>query len=531
MEYGILAVLPPIIAIVFAMLTKDVLLSLFLGITFGALTLAQYNPFVALIKIFEVVFGVLGDGEGNVRVLLIVLFIGALIGLLQKSGGSLAFANWVGTKVKSRKGAQGLTWFMGLVIFFDDFFNSLTIGAVMRPVTDRFKISREKLAYILDSTAAPVCIMAPVSSWVAYIISLIAGAFAIEGITDKPFKVFIETIPYNFYAWAAIFMVVVVIFTKIEFGPMKEAEKRAMKSSKVLDGVSEGVVDDDIKNLICSDKGKVIDMIVPIVIMFGASIYFMLYTGGYFKGGLSIAEAFYETDSASALVYGIFLSVVGAVVLYKIRGTVSISESIAAIVVGMKSMFFAIFFMTLAWSIGTICGDLDTAGYLVSLLGDNVSGTYIPVLIFLLACFTAFCTGSSWGTYAIMIPISISMAMATDANLALTISAVLSGGVFGDHCSPLADTTILSSAGAGVDHMEHVRTQFPYAFTCGGCAAIGFTVAGMTEGPIVPLIVTGVVFVASTYLLNYFFGNKIEDETIKIENEATSAIPSELPSL
>lgn len=511
MEYGFLSVLPPIIAIAFAMKTRDVLLSLFAGVTFGVLTLSNFNPFVTLIETFELICNVLGDAEWNVRVILIVILLGALIGLLQKSGGSVAFAEWLATKVKSSRGTQIVCWVMGLVIFFDDYFSCLTRGAVMRPVCDKHRVSREKLSYILDSTAAPICIMAPISSWVAYVVSIIASGFAAAGITDTPIKVFLHTIPYNFYAWLAIIMVILIVFTNLEYGPMAKAEKRAEITGETTDKSGPGASNDDFKDMICSDKGKVIDMVLPILVMFGTSLFFMLYTGGYFEGGISIAEAFYDTDSASSLIYGIFLSVLTGGIFYKIRSTVSITESIEAMVVGMKSMFFVVVFMTLAWTIGSVCEELDTAGYLVSLLGDSISGNLIPAVVFVFACFTAFSTGSSWGTFAIMTPIVISLSVATGSDMALSIAAVLGGGVFGDHCSPLADTTILSSAGAGVVHMDHVRTQLPYAFTAGFSAIFGFLAAGFIRNPIIPMIISFAIFVTLIYLLNKFFGIKKED--------------------
>ncbi len=518
MEYGLISVIPPIIAIACAMITKDVLLSLFIGVSFGVMALASWNPMAALMQMFSLIGTVLSNAD-NVGVILIVVLLGALIGLLQKSGGSAAFAEWMGTRIKNRAAAQMVCWLMGLIIFFDDFFNALAIGAIMRPVTDKLKISREKLSYILDSTAGPVCIIAPVSSWVAFVSSLIAGGLTAEALTDKPFSIFIQTIPYNFYAWAAILIVPVIILTKKEYGPMVKAEKRSYTTGKTFDDSKGGSSIDDFKDMVCSEKGKVMDMILPIAVMFITSFYFMLYTGGYFDGGMSIAEAFFDTDAVGALTYGIFLAALTAVILYKIRRTVSIAESVEAMVMGMRSMFFALCFMTLAWGIGEICGQLDTAGYLVSLLGDNISGAYIPVLVYLIAALTAFCTGSSWGTYAIMVPITISLAVAVDANLALSIAAVLGGGVFGDHCSPLADTTILSAAGAGVDLMDHFKTQLPYGLTAFASATVGFFLAGFMENPLIPLAATIAIFIALVFILNKVLCSK-EDAKALVDEAA-----------
>lgn len=501
MDYGFLTILPPILAITFAILTKDVLLSLFIGVSVGGLILVDYNPLAALISVFEIIFDVLGDGEWNVRVIMVCVLLGAFSGLLQVSGGAFAFADWLAQRIKGRVGAQAVTWVMGLIVFFDDYFNSLTIGTVMRPVTDKFKISREKLAYILDSTAAPVCIIAPVSSWVAYVSSLVAAAFVTAGVTDQPFAVFLKTIPYNFYALGAIFMVPLIIFSKREYGPMAKAERRAVEEGLPFNTESDGSVQDDFKDLECSKKGTVSDMIVPVLVLFFGSFGFILYTGGFFDGGVSFAEAFNESDIVSSLIYGIFLSLLVAIIMYQIKGTVKVLVSTQAMVIGMKTMFYAFVILTLAWSIGTICDELGTGEYLANLAGGVIPGSLTPFLIFILACFIAFSTGASWGTYAIMIPIAVPLAIATDANMVISIAAVLSGGVFGDHCSPLADTTILSSVGAGVNHMDHVTTQLPYAVTVGLSAAVGFLLAGFMNNPLIPLAVTiGLVLLATLVL-------------------------------
>lgn len=517
--FGILSLLPPLIAIALAILTREILLSLFLGIFSGALILANYNPLTAMFEFFELVIGKLGDPDWNVRVIMVVVLLGGLVGLLTKSGGSLAFAKWIASRISSRKGAQGATWIMGILVFFDDYFNSLTIGTVMRPVTDQFKVSREKLAYILDSTAAPVCILAPVSSWVAYVTSLIAGGFAIVGITDQPFKAFLQTIPYNFYAWLAIAMVGLIIFSKLEFGPMAKAEKRALTTGQVYEVGKTGASDDDYKSMVISSKGKASDLVVPVIVLFAASIFFMIYTGGYFDGGLTIGEAFYETDAATSLIYGTFLAILVGIIQYRLRGSVTISDSMQAMVVGMKSMFFAVVLLTLAWSIGGISEALGTGAYLVSLIGDGVGGGIIPFAIYLLSMFIAFSTGSSWGTFAIMLPIAIPLAYATGADMSAAIAAVLAGGVFGDHCSPLADTTILSSTGAACNHIDHVKTQLPYAITVSISAGVGFLLAGFMHSPLVPFLVAAVLFVLSVILLHKFYGSDLSSEVAMAEEE------------
>ncbi|SDP51719.1 Na+/H+ antiporter NhaC family protein [Desulforhopalus singaporensis] len=516
--FGWLAILPPLIAIILAIATKEVLLSLLVGVFSGALVLSGYNPIDALMKTIEIIATKLGDAEWNIRVIVVVVLLGGLVGLLNKSGGSRAFAEWVASKISSRKGAQGATWIMGILVFFDDYFNSLTIGSVMRPVTDRFRISREKLAYILDSTAAPVCILAPISSWVAYVVSLIAGAYEAAGVEEPAFGVFLSTIPYNFYAWTAILMVGIIIFTKTEFGPMARAEKRTLTTGRTYDDSSSGTSDDDFKDMVISKHGKVYDLILPIITLFGATIFFMLQTGGYFNEGVTLSQAFNETDAASSLIYGTFLGILVAIVTYRLHNSVTITDSMEALVVGMKSMFFACCLLTMAWTIGGICEELKTGDFLATLLADSLPGEVIPLLIFGLACFTAFSTGASWGTFAIIIPITVPLALATGAHLPACIAAVLGGGVFGDHCSPLADTTILSSTGAACNHLDHVKTQLPYAVTVAASASIGFLLAGILHSFVIPFITTMVLFFGSLVILHKIWGGETEDVARTEEN-------------
>ena len=437
-HFGFLSLLPPLIAITLAIITKEVLLSLFIGILAGGFILTGYAPVDTMIRVFEIIQKSVADPElWNIKVILVVVLLGGLVGLLNKSGGSVAFAGWVAQRIHSRKGAQGAAWIMGIIVFFDDYFNSLTIGTVMRPVTDRFKVSREKLAYILDSTAAPVCILAPVSSWVAYVVSLIAAGFTAAGITDQPFSAFLQCVPYNFYAWLAILMVGTIIFTKVEYGPMAEVEKRALTTGKTYDDTHAGASDDDFKDMEVSDKASVIDLVLPVVLLFAASVFFMIYTGGYFGSEKTIGEAFHETDAAASLIYGSFISLLSGIILYRARKSVTVTDSMAAMVVGMKSMFVAVCLLIMAWTIGGVCEALGTGAYLGSLIGSSIPGSVIPVLIFLFSCFTAFSTGASWGTFAIMMPIAIPLAVATDANVSACIAAVLGGGYLVTTALPL----------------------------------------------------------------------------------------------
>ncbi len=500
---GFLSLIPPLIAISLAILTKEVLLSLFIGVISGSFILSSFSLPQTMFKSFDLICISVADPElWNIRVILVIVMLGGLVGLLQKSGGSAAFANWVAGKIHSRRSAQSAAWIMGILVFFDDYFNSLTIGTVMRPITDRYKISREKLAYILDSTAAPVCILAPVSSWVAYVVSLISTGFKDAGIESQPFSAFLVSIPYNFYAWTAILMVGLIIFTKLEYGPMSKAENRAMTTGETYDASQQGALDDDFKYMKISKKGHIMDLVFPMILLFGGTVFFMIYTGGYFEKEMSIGQAFHETDAASSLIYGTFLAIIVAIVMMQVRKSVSMKSSLDAMVLGMKSMFFAVCLLVCAWSIGKVCSELGTGEYLGGLVGGNVPPYIIPFLIFLFSCFTAFSTGASWGTFAIMMPIAIPLAVASGASMEACIAAVLGGGVFGDHCSPLADTTILSSTGAACNHMDHVRTQVPYAITVAVCAALGFLMVGLLDSPLIGWVVTLGSFLLATVILH-----------------------------
>ncbi len=500
---GFLSIVPPIIAITLAILTREVLLSLFIGVLSGSFILAAFSPSQTLYKTFELICISVADPElWNIRVILVIVMLGGLVGLLKKSGGSLAFANWVAQRIHSRRGAQATAYIMGIIIFFDDYFNSLTIGSVMRPITDRYKVSREKLAYILNSTAAPVCILAPISSWVAYVVSLISTGFKDAGVETQPFSMFLFSIPYNFYAWTAIFMVALIIFSKLEYGPMAKAENRTMATGETYDSSQQGAIDDDFKYMKTSSKGHVIDLIFPMILLFGGTIFFMIATGGYFEKEMTIAHAFHETDAASSLVYGTFLAIVGSILLMQVRKSVSVKSSLDALILGMKSMFFAVCILICAWSIGKVCSELGTGQYLGGLISGNVPAFIIPIAIFLLSCFIAFSTGASWGTFAIMLPIAIPMAVASGANMEACISAVLGGGVFGDHCSPLADITILSATGAACNHIDHVRTQVPYAVTVAACTSLGFLTVGLLDSLLIAWGVTLISFLLAIIILH-----------------------------
>ncbi|MEL7564605.1 MAG: Na+/H+ antiporter NhaC family protein [Dehalobacterium sp.] len=514
-HYGLISILPPLVAIVLAILLREVYISLLVGIFVGTLILNDGNVFLMFTHALNILFEKVGDPTWNTRTILYTLMLGSIVGLAIKSGGSKAFAKWAGDKIRSRKSGQAVTFLSGIVIFIDDYFNCLTVGSVLRPVSDRFKVSREKLAYITDSTAAPVVILMPISSWVAYIVGLIGEQFTQLNITDvSPFMAFIYTIPYNLYAWLTLIMVGVIIFTSFEFGPMAKAEKRALTTGKMYDEGSVSPPGDDYSSLKISEKGRTIDMFFPIIVLVLSAVIFMLYTGGYFDGGVSLALAFQQTDSVTALVYATFVSCVLTVIFYKIRGVVGALEAMEGVLQGMKAMMGGLIILALAWTIGGVTTELGTGAYVAQVVSENLPVDLIPATIFIVACLMAFATGTSWGVFAIMIPIAIPLSIASGASMEMCLASLLSGSIFGDHCSPLSDTTILSSTGAGCPHIDHVRTQLPYASLVAACAFVGFLIAGWGftgTGFVLPFIVALGLLIGAILLLHKFNRDDIEE--------------------
>lgn len=513
MEYGFWSVVPPLLTIILAISTKEVLMSLFVGVFSGAMIYASWNPLVAMESMLQfIVYDSLvyvDEGSAwNMQVIVIVMLLGGLIGLLVRSGGSTAFGDLLSTKIKTKKGAQGMTWLIGILIFFDDYFNALTNGAVMRPISDRFGISREKLSYIIDSTAVGICLVVPLSSWVAFICSLISGAYADQGQTVDGFQIFLNVIPFNYYAWLSILMVLVVVYLGLDFGPMAKAEKRTATTGLLCDKTfSGGGADDDDYSSIEQAKGKAIDLLLPIILLIALALTFMLYTGGMFSGeGITLLDAVQNMDGMKALVFAVAITVVFSVIFYAARRLSGVTDSMAAFVVGAKSMVFVTILLAFAWGIGAVCAYLGTAEYLSSLFVGNVPGWIMPLIIFVFSCVMTFSTGASWGTYAIMIPLAVPIALQMDINVYACIAAVIGGGGFGNHCSPLADTAILSSAASNIRHTDHIKTQIPYSCTCAGAACVGFVLSGFMDNPIIPLLVTLGVFMCAIIVLSKIFG-------------------------
>lgn len=460
------AVLPPVIAIVLALITKEVYSSLMVGIACGALLYTGFQPIVAVQTMFEIMGEKVG---GNINICIFLVLLGILVSLITKSGASRAYGEWAARTIKTRRGASFATSFLGCFIFVDDYFNCLTVGTVMRPVTDKYGISRAKLAYIIDATAAPVCIIAPISSWAAAVGSSLPEGSAIDG-----FSLFLKTIPFNIYALLTLAFLAFLIIGDFDFGPMKKYQKA--HASDDLEHMEE--------THIVGGSGKVFDLIIPISILIIFCIAGMLYTGGFLEGA-SIIDAFANCDSSIALVMGSFLTLIVTFIMYIPRKILSFGQFCESFTEGFKAMVPAILILTLAWTLSGICSPeyLNIGGYVKMLVNSGTMITmFMPAIFFLIALGLAFATGTSWGTFGILIPISVVVFGDSISNmLVLTVAACLAGAVAGDHISPISDTTILASAGAQCNHIDHVATQLPYSLLVTAVSFVGFLVGGITE--------------------------------------------------
>ncbi|MCI8622378.1 MAG: Na+/H+ antiporter NhaC family protein [Provencibacterium sp.] len=507
-QVGFLSILPPVIAIGLALVTKEVISSLIIGILSGTLIYSAYTASGVLgvaVKTFATTTELMAVKMGdNAAIILFLALLGALVAVITMAGGSKAYGDWAVSKLKSRVGAQLATSALGVLIFIDDYFNCLTIGTVMRPVTDKHRISHAKLAYIIDATAAPVCIIAPISSWAASVISQMDGT-GLDGMSA-----FMQTIPYNLYALLTIIMVVVLSVSKLEFGPMARFEKNALEKGDLDSSVGESseTAADELNTIAVSSRGKVIDLIIPIVALIIFSIFSMLYIGGYFEGGMTLADGFGNTDAGPALALAGFGALIVAFFLFVPRKVLSFKRFMSGIGVGVKSMVPAFIILTLAWTISGVCRDLLSTGEYVGNLvaSSNMPVALIPVIVFIVAGFLSFSMGTSWGTFGILIPIIALVCERVAPELTIiSLAATLAGSVFGDHCSPISDTTILSSTGASCDHINHVASQIPYAVTVAACCAIGYIVAGFTKNLFVTLLVSLVMLTVALVLLHRFY--------------------------
>jgi len=519
MSGTIYSLIPPFLAILMVILTRRVLISLGVGIVSAALLLHDFSIVSSIKAIWNSVRGVIVlDGELNTWNMYIVFFLfilGIITSFIAISGGSRAFGEWALQRVKTRVGAQLVSIFLGIIVFIDDYFNALTVGQVSRPLTDRYRISRAKLAYFIDSTSAPICIVAPVSSWGAYIIGLIGTILAAHGVTEyTPLSAFIQMIPMNLYVVAALLMVFLVALYNINIGPMKAHEERAMTTGEVVDRSKGEVLGNLKEKLPVSKKGTVGDLVLPIVALVVGTVASMFWTGyKAIEGRATLFSIFENTDVPASLLYGGIFALIVTMSLF-VRH-LSRDENLTIFLVpqgiwhGIKSMLPAVTILIFAWVIVDLIGQLKTGEYLAGMVQkSNLSVAWLPVIVFLLSGVMAFATGTSWGTFGIMLPIAGEIAAATDITLLLpALSAVLAGSVFGDHCSPISDTTILSSTGAGSHHIDHVVTQLPYTFISAAMAATGYIVLGLTESVIAGLSVTIICVAIFRILLR---GKKME---------------------
>lgn len=484
------ALLPPVVAIALALITKEVYSSLFIGILVGAI-LYGTNPEMVVMHAFKGGFvSVLSDGD-NVGILIFLVILGTIVALMNKAGGSAAFGKWAGEHIKTRVGAQLATILLGVLIFIDDYFNCLTVGSVMRPVTDKHKISRAKLAYIIDATAAPVCIIAPISSWAAAVSGFVEG--------EDGLSLFVRAIPYNYYAILTVVMMVSMVILKVEFGPMAKHEKNAKNG----DLFSTGKKIDAPEDYDAEKKGKVKDLLIPIICLVVCCVIGMIYTGGFFSG-VGFIEAFSNSSASVGLALGSFFGLVITILLYVIRRVLPFKECMDCLVEGFRAMVPAILILTMAWTLKAMTDSLGAkefvASSMKSVAGDFVS--LLPAIIFLVACFLAFATGTSWGTFGILIPIVVAVFQKDNYELMIVaISACMAGAVCGDHCSPISDTTIMASAGAECDHVNHVSTQLPYAIVAAVVSFLCFILAGFVRNPWIVLPIAVLLMIGLIVLI------------------------------
>ncbi|MUK90184.1 Na+/H+ antiporter NhaC family protein [Ornithinibacillus sp. L9] len=512
MEFGVLSLLPPLLAIVLALVTRNVIPALFAGVWLGATMVHDWNPLMGIYASFsEFILPNLGD-EWSATVLLYCGLFGVLVTVLQKTGGAHAIAHAISRRVKSDRGAQGSTMLFGIIIFFEDYFNALTVGSVMRSVTDKMRVSREKLAYIVDSTSAPMCLLAPVSTWVVFVMGLIGAQFVELGMTGSEYMTYLGTIPFNFYSILALLLVAIVIYKRWDYGPMAKAEHRARTEGKLLRDGAEPPSDDSMTDVQMVDghTPKMRNLIVPLVVLIGLIPPLLLWTGGFPENDLVTAVG--ESSGGLSILMAAFAAVIVGLLMGMQQKLFNFKESINLVVTGFRSMMLVYIILTLAWSIGSVTSALGTADFIVNLAEQTTAPAVIPVLLFIVAGIVAYTTGTSYGTFAIMVPIAMPLAASMDISMFLAIAAVLSGGIFGDHCSPISDTTILSSAGASSDHIDHVNTQMPFAITAGLSGIASFLIAGITGSAIIALIVGVVILVILAYLFNRTWGLKQADE-------------------
>ena len=463
------SLLPPIIAIALALITKEVYSSLFIGIVVGGLLYSNFAFEATVLHVFNDGIVASVTDSYNMGILIFLVILGAMVCLMNKAGGSAAFGRWAKVHIKSRGGAQLASILLGCLIFIDDYFNCLTVGSVMRPITDKHNISRVKLAYIIDATAAPVCIIAPISSWAA----AVAG-FAEDG---QGFSLFLRAIPYNYYALLTIVMMVGLVLMKADYGPMARFEKNAREKGDLFSGANPYA---SVKEEDMDGKGAVADLVFPVIVLVVFCVIGMLYSGGFFSG-VGFIEAFSNSDASVGLMLGSAFALVVAFIYYQIRRSMSFKDMMACVPEGFKAMVPAILILTFAWSLKGMTDSLGAKYFVRDFVQTSATGVQmlLPVIVFAIGCLLAFATGTSWGTFGILIPIVQNVFSMDDPMAIVCISACMAGAVCGDHCSPISDTTIMASAGAQCDHVNHVSTQLPYAITCAAVSGVTYLIAGL----------------------------------------------------
>ena len=492
------ALLPPVIAIALALITKEVYSSLFLGIVVGGLLYSNFSFEGTVLHVFEDgIVSVLSDSY-NVGILVFLVILGAMVCLMNKAGGSAAFGRWAQTHIKSRAGAQLATIVLGCLIFIDDYFNCLTVGSVMRPITDKHRVSRAKLAYLIDATAAPICIIAPISSWAA----AVAG-FAEDG---QGLNLFIRAIPFNFYAILTVVMMVGMVLMKVEFGTMAIFERNAEETGDLFSGPNPYAMMDEET---VEDKGRVLDLVLPIVALVICCVIGMIYSGGFFSG-TGFVEAFSNSDASVGLMLGSAFALVFTVVYYMIRRSLTLRQMMECIPEGFKAMVPAILILTFAWSLKAMTDSLGAKYFVRDFVQGNAASfqMFLPAIVFVIGCLLAFATGTSWGTFGMLIPIVQNVFSMDDPLAIVCISACMAGAVCGDHCSPISDTTIMASAGAQCDHVSHVSTQLPYAVVAAAVSFVSYIVAGMVPNAFIALPVSIVLMLCTLVVIRVIHGRK-----------------------
>lgn len=499
------ALLPPLVAIVLALITKEVYSSLFVGIVVGALIYSGFKFEGTVTQIFEGgIIKVLSDSY-NVGILIFLVILGSVVCMMNKAGGSAAFGRWASKKIHTRVGAELAAIILGVLIFIDDYFNCLTVGSVMRPVTDRHHVSRAKFAYLIDATAAPVCIIAPISSWAAAVSGFVKGQ---DGLA-----IFVRTIPYNFYAILTIVMMVGMVLMKTEFGAMRTHEINALNGDLYTTSARpyENATDDETPN----PRGKVIDLVIPIVVLVICCVISMIYTGGFFSG-TDFVTAFSQSDASTGLAMGSAFGLVFAIIFYMIRRVINFRDCMGCIPEGFKAMVPAIMILTFAWTLKAMTDSLGAAVFVEEAMRSVAGGieVILPAIIFLVGCGLAFATGTSWGTFGILIPIVVAVfEKSSPEMMIISMSACMAGAVCGDHCSPISDTTIMASAGAQCDHVTHVSTQLPYAILAAAVSFVTYIVAGFVKTAWIALPVGIVLMLIVLFVIKMMNPMPIEKPT------------------